>query len=215
MNEKQYVNAIVEKIRCSGAKKKEIEMQLLQDINARIEQGEKIEDIILQMGTAKEIADGFNENISAEEKKIYSRNKTFKIFGLTALVLALLIFGLYWSLPKSYDIEKSKYFEKAEVETAIKETIELFNAEDYDTLQEQAIPEMKSVLNAETFESVKGLIADDWGAFERYDTVYIVELVQKNVHYAVSDVTVTYENVSVTYRLTYDKDMRLAGLYLR
>lgn len=215
MNAKQYVNTIVEKIRCSGAKKKEIEKQLSLDINMRLEQGEKMEDIISRMGTAKEIADSFNENMSAEEKKLYSRNKALKTVGLIVLVLAVLILGLYWLLPKSYAIENSKYFEKAEVENAIKETIELFNAGDYETLREKAIPEMDAVLNAEVMGGAKRQIADDWGAFERYDSIYVAELVQKNIHYAVADVTVTYENASVTYRLTYDKDMKLAGLYMR
>ena len=43
----------------------------------------------------------------------------------------------------------------------------------------------------------------------------MVELVQGNTHLAVGEITVTYENVSATYRLTYDKDMRLAGIYVR
>lgn len=215
MNARQYVNAIVEKIKCSGAKKKEIEKQLLLDINMRLEQGEKMEDIISRMGAVKEIADGFNENMSEDEKKRYSRNKVLKIAGFIALVLALLIFSLYWFLPKSYDIEKSRYFERAEVEAAMKETIELMDAGEYNILQESAIPEMKSVLNEELIESAKSRICSDWGKLERYDSMYIVEAVQKNIHYAVAEVTVTYENVSVTYRLTYDKDMKLAGLYMR
>jgi len=215
MNAKQYVNAIVENIKCNPAKKKEIEKQLLQDINVRLEQGEQMKDIISQMGTAKEIADGFNENMSAEEKKIYSRNKVLKITGLIALVLALLIFSLYWVLPKNYDIGKSRYFERAEVEAAMKETIELLDAGDYNTLHENAVPIMKSTLNAETMENVKSQISDNWGELERYDSVYIVETVQRNTHYAVCVVTVTYENVSVTYTLSFDKDMKLAGLYIR
>lgn len=215
MNAGQYVNAIVEKIKCSGAKKKEIEKQLLFEINMRLDQGEKMEDVISQMGTVKEIADSFNENMSAEEKKRYSRNKVLKIVGFIALVLALMIFSLYWFLPKSYDIEKSKYFERAEVEAAMKETIELLDAGEYTILQERAIPKMKSVLNAEILESAKGSVYDDWGEFKRYDSIYVVELVEKNRHYAVGEVKVTYENISVTYRLTYDKDMKLSGLYMR
>lgn len=43
----------------------------------------------------------------------------------------------------------------------------------------------------------------------------MVEMAQGNQHFAVGEVTVAYENVSVTYRLTYDEDMLLAGLYVR
>ena len=69
MNAKKYVNAIVRKIKCNGKKKKEIKKQLLMDINMRMKQGERLEEIISQMGTVKEIADGFNENISLKEQQ--------------------------------------------------------------------------------------------------------------------------------------------------
>lgn len=215
MNAKQYVNAIVEKIKCSGAKKKEIEKQLLLDINMRLEQGERLEDIISQMGTAKEIADSFNENMSAEEKKRYFRNKILKIVGLITIVLALMVFGIYRILPKSYDIEKSKYFNKAVVEEAMKETVELLDVGDYAALQENAITEIKPSLNSELIEGTKKNMSEDWGERKQFGAIYLAEYVQGNTHFAVGEITVTYENISVIYRLTYDKDMKLAGLYMR
>ena len=135
MNEKHYVNTIARKIKCGGKKKKEIKRQLLMDIHMREKQGERLEDVISQMGTAKEIADGFNENISAKEQKQYVRNKVLKIAASVAAVLAFLILLVYWMLPKSAAIEKSKYFNKEQVEAVMKETIELLDAEDYAVLQ--------------------------------------------------------------------------------
>ena len=67
MDERQYVNAIARRIKCNGKKKKEIKRQLLTDITMRTEQGEDFQEIISQMGTVKEIADGFNDNISEKE----------------------------------------------------------------------------------------------------------------------------------------------------
>ena len=52
MDAKKYVNAIARKIRCDGKKKKEIKKQLLLDIQMRIKQGERLEEIISQMGMA-------------------------------------------------------------------------------------------------------------------------------------------------------------------
>ena len=63
MDAKKYVNAIAGKIRCNEKKKKEIKKQLMMDIDMRIKQGETLAEIISQMGTVKEIADSFNENI--------------------------------------------------------------------------------------------------------------------------------------------------------
>ncbi len=43
----------------------------------------------------------------------------------------------------------------------------------------------------------------------------MVELIQMGQHFAVGEMTVTYENISATYRLTYDENMRFAGVYVR
>ncbi len=206
---------IVKKIKCTGSRKKEIKKQLSMDIQLRMKQGERLEEIIADMGTAKEIADGFNENISIEEKKRYGRNRVLRRVVIIAAVLVFLgAFG-YWILPKTFAIEQSRYFDKQQVETAMKETIELLDAEDYKALQENAIPKMASLLNAETRSNIRKTFSGDWGERKQFGAVYMAELVQTGRHYALGEMTVTYENVSVTYRLTYDEDMRLAGLFVR
>ncbi len=215
MDANKYVNAIARKIKCGGKKKKEIKKQLMTDIDMRMKQGEQLEEIILQMGTAKEIADGFNENISSKEQKRYARNKVLKIVLPIVVVLGFLVLYGYWMLPKSYDIGQSECFDQEQVEAAMKETIELLDAGDYVALQESAIPQMQSLLNAETMDKAKGALSDDWGERKQFGTIYMVEVVQGNMHFAVGEITVAYENVSATYRLTYDEKMRLSGIYVR
>ena len=215
MNEQQYVDAIAKKIKCSGNRKKEIKKQLLTDIQMRVKQGEKLEEIISQMGTAAEIADGFNENISSEEQKRYGRNKVLKIVIPIVVILILLGSLVYWVFPKTADIEKSRYFNKEQVEAAMKETVELLDAGDYKALQESAVSKMKPYLTENTVDEIRGTLSDDWGERKQFGAVYMVELIQANKHFAVGEMTVTYENISVTYRLTYDEDMRFAGVYVR
>lgn len=215
MNEKQYVNAIAKKIKCTDKRKKEIKKQLLTDIEMRVRQGERPEEIISQMGTAEEIAAGFNEDISIEEQKRYGRNKVLKIVIPIAVVLILLGSFVYWIFPKTVDIERSEYFDRQQVEAAMKETVELLDAENYAALQENAVSRMQSLLNAETMGDVRRMLSDDWGERQQFGTVYLAELVQAGRHFAVGEMTVTYENVSVTYRLTYDEKMRFAGIYVR
>lgn len=215
MDAQKYVNAIARKIKCSGKKKKEIEKQLMTDIQMRIKQGEQLEEIISQMGTVKEISDSFNENISGEEQKRYVRNKVLKIAVLITTVLTLLVLLVYWMLPKSFDIKQSKYFNEEKVEAAMKETIELLDEGDYALLKERSSSQMQPLLNEETMNQAKGLLSDDWGERQRFGAVYMVELTQGNQHLAVGEITVVYENVSATYRLTYDEDMRLSGIYVR
>ena len=215
MDEKRYVNAVARKLKCGGTRKREIKRQLLADMQARKNQGERLDDIISRMGKAEEIAEGFNENISVEERKRYARNRVLKIVIPIALALFFLGMAGYWLFPKTVDIEKSRYFDKEEVEAAMKETVELLDAEEYATLQENAIPQMQSLLNAETRKSMRETLSDDWGERRQFGAVYLAEVVQGNRHLAVGEMTVTYENVSVTYRLTYDEDMRFAGIYVR
>ncbi len=215
MDAEKYVKAIVAKIKCNGKKKKEIKKQLLADIQMRIRQGERLEEIIAQMGTVKEISDSFNETISVKEQKRYRRNRVLKIvIPITTAVLIPILF-FCWMFPRSIDIERSQYFDREQVENAMKETIVLLDDEDYEALRENAVSQMQSTLSAEVMDGVKGILSDDWGERKQFGVAYIVELVQGNRHFAVGEITVTYESVSVTYRLTYDKDMRLAGIYIR
>ena len=215
MGEKKYVNAVARKLKCDGKRKREIKKQLLADIQMRENQGERLEEIISRMGKAGELADGFNENISVEEQRRYARNKVLKIVIPTVLAVIFIGMAGFWMLPKTVDIEESRVFDKEEVEAVMKETIELLDAEDYDALQKNAIPTMKPLLNAETRENMRRTLSDDWGERKQFGAVYMVEVRQGNSHLAVGEMTVTYENVSVTYRLTYDEDMRFAGIYVR
>lgn len=215
MDEKRYVNAVARKLKCGGKRKKEIKRQLLSDIQMRENQGERLEEIISRMGKAEEIAESFNESISAKEQRRYAGNRVLKIVIPIVLALIFIAVAVYWIFPKTVDIEKSRVFDKEEVEAAMKETVELLDAEEYAVLQENAIPQMQSFLNAETRESMRETLSDDWGERKQFGAVYMAEVIQGNTHLAVGEMTVTYENVSVTYRLTYDEDMRFAGIYVR
>lgn len=215
MNEKQYVNAITRKIKCSGTRKKDIKRQLSADIALRTRQGESLPDIMAQMGSVAEVANSFNESIPAAEQKQYSRNKLLKILLPIVLCFVLLLTAAYWMLPKSGDIAKSSYFDQDQVEAAMKRTIELLDDKDYAALLETSVPQMQSLLNEEAMQTVRNSIAGDWGSRIQFGNVYMAEINQKNQHFAVGEITVTYENVSVTYRLTYDQDMKFAGIYIR
>lgn len=215
MDARQYVDAAVRKMKCTGKRKKEIKKQLLADIEMRVKQGERPEDIFSQMGTPEEIAHGFNEDISIAEQKRYGRNRVLKIAVPIVAVLFLLGMLGYWIFPKTVDIEQSKYFDRQQVENAMKETVEQLDAEDYTALQESAVEKMKPLFNEQMRSRIRDAFSVEWGERKQFGAVYMVEVVQAGRHMAVGEMTVTYENVSITYRLTYDEEMRLAGLYVR
>lgn len=215
MTEKQYVNAVIGKLTCGRSRKKEFQRQLLADIELRKETGEELGEIFSQMGTAGEVAAAFNETVPPEEKKQYARNRGITIVACVAAFILLIAAAIYWMLPKTLPIEKSRYFDKEQVEAAMKMTVEWFDAGESKTLQENAIPEMQEYLTEEKLKEIKETVAGDWGERKSLGAIYLTELAQENVRYAVGEITVTYEHVSVTYRLTYDRELKLAGLYVR
>ncbi|GFI45989.1 hypothetical protein IMSAGC019_01302 [Lachnospiraceae bacterium] len=215
MTPESYVNAIIKKVKCSKNRRNEIKKQLLADINSRISQGETFQGITAQMGAPIEIAEDFNESIPKEEQKKYTQKKLLKIIVPAIATMAILAFLVYWLLPKGMDIEKSGYFTQAQVTEAMEETIGQINSSDYGALQANAIPQMQPYLTQEALSSAKSTIPGDWGEFRSFGKVYLAELVQSGVHFAVGEMNVSYENVTVTFRLTYDQNMKLAGIYIR
>lgn len=215
MTTKQYVNAITRKIKCPSGKKKEIKKQLLADIGLRMEQGENAEDILARMGSVKEIAESFNENISMEERKKFVRNKILKIVISVALLLLLLAGLIYWMMPKFKSLGNDGGVSESQVEELMKETVVLLDEGDYASLQAMAVSQMVTFLNEETVNAARLQISDNWGERTRFGTAYITEVTQGNTKYRVGEITVSYENVNIIYTLTYDDEMKLAGLYMR
>lgn len=215
MNEKRYVNKIVRKIKCSSDRKKEIKKELLAEIELRQEQGETLEQIFSEMGNKREIADSFNENISPKEKRKYVIKKALSLVVFVAVVLLAVCAVLYKILPKSAEIENSEYFEKESVEDAVKETIRLLDDENYSALQENAIEQMKKLLTKETMDQAKVQVAEEWGERQSFGAIYMTEMIQGKEHFAVAEIAVSYEKITAVYRLTYDENMKLAGIYVR
>lgn len=215
MTKEAYIKNILKKIQCGRDKKKDIQKQLETDIHMRLEEGEAFADIAREMGSVKEIADSFNEELSEKDRKQYRRGRTLKIILLVVICLAVICAILYWVLPKAVPLEDSRYFDQAALEEAMTKTIDLFDKEDYDSLKNMSTPDMQPVLTKETMDSAKAQVAQNWGSRVSMGQIYGAELIQTGKHFGVGEVTVTYENASVTFHLTYNEDMQLAGLYIR
>lgn len=215
MTAEKYAASIAKRVKCSKKKRKEIRQQILSDITAAAEQGNPIENIIKQMGNAAELAKEFNDSLPKSERQKYIRNKIIKITVPIAAVLIALIILIYQMIPKTTSIENSQIFSKETVTAKMKETVVLINEMDSDALCSGAIPQLQPYLAKAALTKVKKQISDDWGACTSFGTAYTTELTQMGKHLAVGEITVTYENTTVTYRLTYDEDMKLAGLYIR
>ena len=219
MKAETYVDKIVKQIQCSKSKKEEIRKQLLGDIRERVAAGESEEAVIAQMGTVEELAQEFNESFSAKERKRSRKSRSTKMIIITILVIiglfAIATALLYWMLPKGTDISESSIFVKEQVEARVEEVINLLDDGAYDTLAENATEQMAGVLNDEDMDAAKQLVGDDWGARVELGTIYMQEVEHQGVHYVITQVAASYENVTVTYTITFDENMKLAGIYMK
>lgn len=215
MNAETYVKNIINKITCGRKRKKDIEMQLLADIEERTSRGEDLRDIMSEMGSVKEVADGFNESIPEEEKKKYKRNQKLKVLLPIALVLGLLVLATIWILPKTKPLSESEFFSETEVETALIESIDLLDANDYPALKERASSQMEAVFTEETLQEAKAAISENFGKRTLVGTIYKQEVRQMGKIYAVCQVTVSYENINVVYTISFDPDMKISGFYMK
>lgn len=219
MTAEKYVNKVVKKLKCSGAKRKEIRQQLLEDILSETAESVNVDEVIGRMGTPAEVAGEFNENMPAEELKKFSKTKTVKtvgiILGAIVIVIALLTAAALWILPKSYPFGSSGLFEEETVKSRMQVVVEKVSEEDYDYLKKDCIPEMEKVMSEDTMNKAKSQVSDNWGELKGYGNIYLFEMQQQGRNYAVGQINVTYENTAVTYTITFDEDMKLAGIYMK
>lgn len=215
MNAEKYVNQIVKKVKCGRKKRIEIKQQLLSDVSAREKSGEALEQIIEDMGTPKEIAEEFNQNLPKEERKAYTKAIVWKGIVIAALILLLLIAYVWWAIPKYSEFGSSGRFSQSAVEEKAKDVIDLLNQNDYDTLQGMSENRMQAALTRETMDHAKAMVNDNWGSMQRIGTAYTAEFKQGGKLYAIIQVSAAYENVDVIYTISFDEDMELAGLFMR
>lgn len=219
MNAEKYVNDIIKKVKCSKSKKSEISEQLLSDIHMRMDNGESLDLIMKDMGTPGEISEEFNQNLTEDEKKAYKKGKTLKITVFVTSVIFILLLSLIsyirWLFPQASEIGSSGIFSQETVEEKTKDVILLLDQNDFDALKDASIEKIRGQLVPEAFEQVKKTIGDNWGARESFGKIYTCELKQQGQIFATAQVSVSYENVNVTYTITFDKEMKLAGIYLK
>lgn len=213
MDAEKYVKDIVRKLKCTGSKKREIQNQLLSDIAVRREQGETLDRIMESMGSPQEIAEAFCQDLSDADRKAYRRSRVGMIVGIAAVVLLLAAAGIWWLLPKPAALDGDPSQE--EITAAVEHVIGLLNQDDFDGLQELSVDKMRNVLTQETIDKVRRDISDEWGGMQSHGKVYIQGISQMGKFFIVTQVDAVYENVSVVYTISFDRDLRLGGLYLR
>ena len=213
MNAEKYVKEIVKRLKCTGAKRKEIGSQLLSDIAARREQGETLEQIMESMGQPQEIADAFWQDFSDADKKAYRREKIVRTVSEIILALIATSFLAWWLMPKPAVLGDD--LSQEEIAASVEQVITLLNENDFDSLQDMAVDKLKSKLTPEVIDPVRQKISEDWGEMQSIGKTYVQGVKQKGTLIIVTQTDAIYENVSVVYTISFDEDLKLGGLYIR
>lgn len=141
--------------------------------------------------------------------------KTYQIVTTVIVFLFLVVWMVVWVQKQNSGLKNSTVFSESVVETEIKQVIELLDQEDYEALQELSTDTMKESLTSEVWGEAKVQFAEEWGALKTLGKMYFSEAEQDGEPMACGQVKATYENVKVTYTLVFDKEMKLAGLYIQ
>lgn len=215
MSAEKYAKQVTGYLKCSGKRKQEIKKQITSDIQAAVEEGKSLEQVLRDMGEPKALAAEFNDSFGEAEKKAAGRAKACKILAFIFVILLLLAMLVWWVLPKTKPLSDSKTFSEDLVQERAELILELFNQKDYAALQEYQIEQMQELMVEETMEQMKAqYIGSDWGEMRNIGNIYSVEVSQMGRKYVVLQMTVSYENVSVTYTMTFDEELKLAGFYM-
>lgn len=215
MTKQDYVKQVVKNLEYPQDKKADIERQLLSDIEIALGEGRKLEEILAEMGKPEALAKEFNENFGGSSKPQKKRHRTIIVILVVAAVLAALAGLAYWAFPKTRDIGDSGVFTAYVVEQYSTAVVDAFSRGDYDTLESYYSKEMREAVTRQMLEELKPVIGDDWGEYRGAGTAYMAEVSQRGKAYVLVQLNASYENVSVTYTLTFNSEMQLVGFYMK
>lgn len=215
MTAEKYVREVGKLLKCRTAKKREIKKQLLEEINSAVGKGQSLDEVLGRMGIPWDFANHYNDQFDKEEKKAAKREKTWKVWGIILSFLLIIAIAAYWKLPKFSDIGESSVFDETQVRAQAEEIIRFYSEDNFHSVTERMDENMKTVINAATLQYMKTQVSEDFGELVSFDEMDTAEAVQDGKNYAMVQVQVSYENVSVFYTITFDEELKLAGFYIK
>ena len=112
-------------------------------------------------------------------------------------------------------LSDSKIFSEEQVRERAEQILVMFHEEDESGMRTYLSEPMSEIMTQENMAQMKLFIGDEWGEMNNIGNSYLIEISQMGKKYAMIQMTVSYKNVSVTYTMTFDRDMKLAGFYLK
>lgn len=137
-----------------------------------------------------------------------------KMIGMTILIMSL--FGML--LTGCASTKLSEDFDEATVKSAAEEIVTLLNNNDVETICNEKIDsELSEYFTTDTLQQAIDQYLSDAGAFKEYSKEAVIGTKAQNTKEdcAVAIVKAKYENKSITYTISFNKDMEVIGLYMK
>ena len=136
---------------------------------------------------------------------------------IKAIVTAMLILVLSFSLIGCAGAPLPKGFDADEVGTAAEEIVGLATAGDFDSIVASLRDDLKSTITVDQLKEGWAPAYEKAGAFEKITKTSLSGTKDQTTgeEYAVAQVLVKCANASLVYTLSFDKDMMLVGLFLK
>ena len=141
--------------------------------------------------------------------KMMKINKKRILFPAAILILAILALIAWFLYSGDRSLEHSKHFDRDFVDQAVYETAQLLIAEDIETLQAISTDSLKPQMTLQQIQTKKSEISSSWGNVLDYGIIYTHEERQDKQYYAVGEMEVTFEHVTVKFRVKYEESMFL------
>lgn len=138
--------------------------------------------------------------------------KTKRKLGLMSLLLVVLLFVL----SACGDSKLPSEFDQKKVEESAANVVDMVNSQDTKGIQEISNEEMKQAMTdnvlSQVFDTVKG-----FGEYREISKIDLTGIKDKstNKSIAVAVLKAKYTDKNVIYTISFDTDMKLAGLYLK
>lgn len=153
--------------------------------------------------------------MNEEEKKVNSRKRTGIILLTFVAVICFFAAFAWWLFPKSSAVGTSGIYTKEALEEKALQVVSLLDQNDFDSLRADATEEMQSVLTQAQIDQIRDQLSDNWGERISVEVYSVQEVKQQGKLYAAAQALAAYENITVLYTISFDQEMRLAGIYMK
>lgn len=153
----------------------------------------------------------WDRNYDDEEQTTAHRAKRRRVFAVVFAFLLLLAAAVWWFLPKARMLSDSRIFSEELVWERAELILGLFDQKDQEGIQGY----LTGQLTVESMEQSRQSIGSDWGAMTKVGDTYLFEIEQMGRKYAVVQMTVDYENISVVYKMFFDTKLGLEEFYIQ